>query len=161
MKQKVICINAYVYNPPRSTTHATPHLTSHSKQRFHQLEEKGKTSELIDRLAGLAKNLAECRSYLQDQSHEARAFSDDYRRRYNEGVWVSRKSHATVDKCFENITKRFDELDQTVRDLLQFVCHPTTLSLRPQTNHMQEFAWVSINEAFKSTSTATSAKRLS
>jgi hypothetical protein len=74
MKQKVICINAYVYNPPRSTTHATPHLTSHSKQRFHQLEEKGKTSELIDRLAGLAKNLAECRSYLQDQSHEAEHF---------------------------------------------------------------------------------------
>jgi hypothetical protein len=66
-----------------------------------------------------------------------------------------------VDRCFENITKRFDELDQTVRDLLQFACHPTTLILRPQTNHIQEFAWVSINEAFKSTSTATSAKRLS
>ncbi|WJG34857.1 uncharacterized protein FOBCDRAFT_216498 [Fusarium oxysporum Fo47] len=112
--------------------------------RIDQLEKKGKSPELIDRLAGLARNLAEIRNYVQDQFHEARPFFDNYRRRYNESVRASEEGRATVNRCFENTTKKLDALDQTVRDLLQF-----------------EFAWVSINESFKSTSTATSTKRLS
>ncbi|EWZ48991.1 hypothetical protein FOZG_04455 [Fusarium oxysporum Fo47] len=105
--------------------------------RIDQLEKKGKSPELIDRLAGLARNLAEIRNYVQDQFHEARPFFDNYRRRYNESVRASEEGRATVNRCFENTTKKLDALDQT------------------------EFAWVSINESFKSTSTATSTKRLS
>ncbi|KAH7200630.1 ankyrin repeat-containing domain protein [Fusarium oxysporum] len=129
--------------------------------RIDQLEKKGKTPELIDRLARLARNLAEIRNYLEDQFHEARPFSDDYRRRYNETVGVSEKGQATVNRCFENTTKKLDELDQTVRDLLQFASRLNVHIKRLHANNMQKFAWVSINESFKSTSTATSTKCLS
>lgn len=131
------------------------------KQRIDQLKEKGKSSELIDRLAGVAKNLAEIRNDVQDQSHKARPFVNEYHRRHNEPVKALEKSLATVDRCFENTTKKLDELDQAVRDLLQFASCLTVSTKRPHADNLQEFAWVSINESFKSTSTATSAKRLS
>ncbi|KAF5611242.1 ankyrin repeat-containing protein, partial [Fusarium sp. NRRL 25303] len=118
-------------------TGAEDHL---SERRMKQLQEKGRL-EIINDLAGDAKNLAELRRCLRTQVLEAKIFVEDYGR--SQGVDVDGQAFKTIES-FAKIDNLLQELDQTIRDLLQL-----------------EFAWVSINEAHKSTSLATSMKRLS
>ncbi|KAF4948559.1 hypothetical protein FGADI_9554 [Fusarium gaditjirri] len=105
-----------------------------SERRMKQLQEKGR-SDIINDLAGDAKNLAELRRCLRTQVHEAKMFVDNYGR--SQGVDVDGQAFKTIGG-FAKIDNLLQELDQTIRDLLQL-----------------EFAWVSINEAHKSTSLAT------
>ncbi|EKJ75846.1 hypothetical protein FPSE_04026 [Fusarium pseudograminearum CS3096] len=111
-----------------------------SERRMKQLQEKGR-SEMIDDLAGDAKNLATLRRCLRTQVQDAKTFVDYYGR--SQGLDVDQQTLKTIEG-FTNIDDLLKELDQTIRDLLQL-----------------EFAWVSIHEAHKSTSLGTSMKRLS
>ena len=62
---------------------------------------------------------------------------------------------------FERVVQeRVNSLDQALRDLLQFVCLSSFVSIRDKSLHDQEFAWVSINEAHRSIDLAASMKRL-
>lgn len=51
-------------------------------QRFDQLRERGKSSELIHRLAENAQTWAELRNVLRDQGHTARQFAIEHCHRY-------------------------------------------------------------------------------
>ncbi|CEI68136.1 unnamed protein product [Fusarium venenatum] len=110
----------------------------HGQQRMKQLQEKGR-SEMIDDLAGDAKNLAELRRCLRTQVHDAKTFIMDYGR--SRGVDVDQQAIGSIEG-FAKVDDLLRELDQTIRDLLGF-------------------AWVSIHEAHKSASLGTSMKRLS
>ncbi|CAI9631388.1 unnamed protein product [Alternaria burnsii] len=119
---------------------AEQHLT---ECRISQLEEKGNNRDLILRLAQNAQTWAKLRKILKEQTRTARKFASDYSFRYN-----GNQGYDEVDMLLSDlmttIDGRLDGLDQTVRDLLQL-----------------EFAWVSVNDAYRSISIATSAKRLS
>jgi len=119
---------------------AEEHLT---ECRHDQLREKGKSSELIHRLAEDAQIFTELRSILQGQVHTAKKFAAGHRHLHNEDKRL-KDVEGVIDGFGGNVNNRISQLDQTVRDLLQF-----------------EFAWVSINEAHKSISITTSMKRLS
>ncbi|KAG5664912.1 hypothetical protein KAF25_008646 [Fusarium avenaceum] len=111
-----------------------------SERRIKQLQEKGR-SDIVNDLAEDAKNLAELRRCLRTQVYDANMFVKTYG--YSQGADMSPQALITIEG-FAKIDNILQELDQTIRDLLQL-----------------EFAWVSINEAHKSTSLATSMKRLS
>ncbi|CVL09207.1 uncharacterized protein FMAN_15451 [Fusarium mangiferae] len=111
-----------------------------SERRMKQLQEKGR-SEIINDLAGDAKNLAELRRYLRAQVYEAKIFVEEYGRSQGEGV--DQEALKTIEG-FAKTDDLLQELDQTIRDLLQL-----------------EFAWASTNEAHISTSLGISMKRLS
>ncbi|KAH7232987.1 ankyrin repeat-containing domain protein [Fusarium tricinctum] len=102
-----------------------------SRLRYEQLESHGKRPETISCLAENALHIAKLRRSLQSQVRGAKQFIMNLVRQYGTG------SEQDVDQQLQS-------LDQIVRDLLQL-----------------EFAWVSINEAHRSTSLATSMKRLS
>ncbi|KAF2188018.1 hypothetical protein K469DRAFT_567803, partial [Zopfia rhizophila CBS 207.26] len=119
---------------------AEEHLTD---CRLDQLHEKGEGRELIPRLAEDAREWTNLRRILKDQVNTAGNFAVDYCYRYNENKGLE-DLKGVIDGFADTVSDRISQLDQTVRDLLQF-----------------EFAWVSINEAHKSTSLATSMKRLS
>ncbi|KAH7169494.1 hypothetical protein DER46DRAFT_502314 [Fusarium sp. MPI-SDFR-AT-0072] len=110
------------------------------KHRDDQMDGEGKNDKLIRNLADLARDLSELRHHLQVQFREADRFLNEYRQRHDE----HKEYPDIVRMSFKKTFKNLDEIDQTVRDLLEF-----------------EFAWVSINESLRSTSIATSAKRLS
>ncbi|CAG7562537.1 unnamed protein product [Fusarium equiseti] len=103
-------------------------------------EQKGR-SEIINDLAGDGQNVAELRHCLRAQVHQAKTFVGHFA--HLEGVGLYQQSIKAIE-AFAGIDESLQELDQTIRDLLQL-----------------EFAWVSINEAHKSTSLGTSMKRLS
>ncbi|KPA37999.1 hypothetical protein FLAG1_09170 [Fusarium langsethiae] len=111
-----------------------------SERRMKQLQEKGR-SEMIDDLAGDAKNLAELRRCLRSQVYDAKIFIKDYER--SQDADLDQQVLKAIER-FAKIDVMLQELDQTIRDLLQL-----------------EFAWVSIHEAHKSTSLGASMKRLS
>jgi hypothetical protein len=71
-------------------------------------------------LARDAQKWAERRNILQDQVHEAEKFVTDYCRRYN-GNQTLKDLKSSIHEFEANISKRIDQLDQTVRDLLQIV----------------------------------------
>ncbi|KAF4441559.1 ankyrin, partial [Fusarium albosuccineum] len=112
-----------------------------SHRRMSQLHAKGQEPDTILHLAEDAQKLANLRECLQGQVLTAREFVVDYSRRY--GAGNDRKAFEEIHR-FADVGNHIKNLEQTVRDLLQ-----------------QEFAWVSINEAHRSTSLATSMKRLS
>jgi hypothetical protein len=89
-------------------------------QRLDQLHEKGKSSELIHRLAEDAYKWAKLRNILQDQVYTARKFAVDYSHRYNasEALEDLRES---IDGFADDVNHRINQLDQIVRDLLQLV----------------------------------------
>lgn len=72
------------------------------------------------------------------------------------------KINGIINDFEKDIGGRIDRIDQTVRDILQFVRSPeiSTTELS-QTYFAQEFTWASINEAHKSSSLGFSMKRLS
>ncbi|RGP71766.1 ankyrin repeat [Fusarium sporotrichioides] len=111
-----------------------------SERRMKQLQEKGR-SEMIDDLAGDAKNLAELRRCLRSQVYDAKIFIKDYER--SQGADLDQQVLKAIER-FAKIDVMLQELDQTIKYLLQL-----------------EFAWVSIHEAHKSTSLGASMKRLS
>ncbi|OAL48910.1 hypothetical protein IQ07DRAFT_65667 [Pyrenochaeta sp. DS3sAY3a] len=113
-----------------------------SRRRQDQLRERGNSPEMIHRLAEDALEWAKLRTMLRGQNAAAKEFIVDYQR-YDQGQ--DRKNmHEALDEFVTEVTDRIERLDQTVKEILQF-----------------EFAWVSINEAHRSTSLATSMKRLS
>jgi hypothetical protein len=71
-------------------------------------------------LANDAQRWTEFRSSLQDQVRRAGIFATDYSKRYND--YKSPKDMQLVIGEFESrVSDRINELDQTVRDLLQIV----------------------------------------
>ncbi|CAJ0543837.1 Ff.00g039510.m01.CDS01 [Fusarium sp. VM40] len=112
-----------------------------SRLRFDQLESHGKRPETISLLAENALHIAKLRRSLQGQVRGARQFTMNLVQYYGTGREQEMVAKINV---FADVGQQLQSLDQTVRDLLQL-----------------EFAWVSINEAHKSTSLATSMKRLS
>ncbi|OAF98488.1 ankyrin, partial [Paraphaeosphaeria sporulosa] len=113
-----------------------------SQRRLDQLCSKGNSIELIHYLAEDAQEWAKLRKALRTQVQAVRDFIRDYCR-YCEQEY-SKTMRLPIDQFDTDVNEKINQLDQTVKDLLQF-----------------EFAWVSINEAHRSTSIATSMKRLS
>lgn len=88
-------------------------------QRLDQLRDKGQNREMIHRLAEDAKEWARLRVILQGQIQVARDFSAEHCRRYNadKGKVVQR----ALDSFSDEVGSQLDQLDQTVKDLLQLV----------------------------------------
>lgn len=82
-----------------------------------QLRTKGR-SDIINDLAQDAKNLAELRHCLRTQVQDAKFFLEDYER--SQGVGADRQALKTIE-AFAESDVLLQELDQTVRDLLQLV----------------------------------------
>ncbi|KAF1936893.1 hypothetical protein EJ02DRAFT_386559, partial [Clathrospora elynae] len=119
---------------------ADHHLTD---CRLNQLREKGESRELIPRLAQNARTWTELRRTLKGHVITAENFANEYCYRHN-GNRIRHDIKHLIPHFAAEVGARIDNLDQNVRDILQL-----------------EFAWVSINEAHRSTSLATSMKRLS
>ncbi|PCD33647.1 hypothetical protein AU210_009867 [Fusarium oxysporum f. sp. radicis-cucumerinum] len=115
-----------------------------SNCRLEQLKHKGSNLTLIDCLAVDARQWAEFRKILKGHAQDARSFAQKYCQRYNGGRGLER-IRESIDRIEKRVNERIHNLDQTVRDLLQLI----------------KFAWISITEVRKSTSVATSMKRLS
>ncbi|PWY73119.1 hypothetical protein BO94DRAFT_549919 [Aspergillus sclerotioniger CBS 115572] len=111
--------------------------------RTHQLTSRGKDDRLIDSIAESMQQWTQLQARLAEQLSQARDFVSQYQR-FSETRKFSEQMQDTIDGLDREISGQIDKLEQTVRDLLQI-----------------EFAWVSINEAHRSTSLATSMKRLS
>lgn len=113
-----------------------------SNQRLRQLQEKGDNADLIQNLAEDAREWDRLRRILKLQVLTAEEFATKHFRQYNaDNIFTVQ---AAIRSFSDEVGDRLHLLDRTVKDLLQF-----------------EFAWVSINEAHRSTSIATSMKRLS
>jgi hypothetical protein len=96
-------------------------------------------------------------AFLADQVTYAQGFAKvlgPYHREY-----IMKELQNVIYGFANDINLRIRQLDQTVRDLLQFVSIIDDKFIGADL--LQEFAWVSINEAHGSTSLATSMKRLS
>ncbi|KUL83782.1 hypothetical protein ZTR_06613 [Talaromyces verruculosus] len=103
------------------------------ESRLVQLRSEGKNPDLMRQLARDAQKWTELRSILQDHTDTAQKFIVEYSQRYNANRFP-KDLQKTVDEFKAKISRRLDQLDQTIRDLLQF-----------------EFAWASINESRVST----------
>ncbi|KAF2997583.1 hypothetical protein E8E13_002417 [Curvularia kusanoi] len=113
-----------------------------SHQRFRQLQEKGENHSLIQYLAEDAQQWDRLRRVLRFEVLSLQDFAKKHFQQYD--TFNDTKALEAIESFSDEVGSRLRLLDQTIRDLLQF-----------------EFAWVSINEAHKSTSLATSMKRLS
>ncbi|PCH05679.1 Hypothetical protein PENO1_021120 [Penicillium occitanis (nom. inval.)] len=109
------------------------HLEERWISRLVQLRSEGKNPDLMRQLAQDAQKWTELRSILQDHTDTAQKFIVEYSQRYNANRFPKDLQN-TVDEFKAKISHRLDQLDQTIRDLLQF-----------------EFAWASINESRVST----------
>jgi hypothetical protein len=89
-------------------------------QRLDQLESEGKNPKLIGYLANDAQKWAQFRSSLQDQVRVAQKFSVEYGQRYNEN-WTSKDMQQVIGEFESRVGDRINELDQTVRGILQIV----------------------------------------
>lgn len=89
-------------------------------QRLDQLRERGNSSRLIHHLAEDAQDWAELRSVLRCQVRTAREFAVEYCRTYNEENGLGVMCRA-IDSFADEIDSQIGRLDQTVKDLLQFV----------------------------------------
>uniref|UniRef100_A0A093V638 Serine/threonine-protein phosphatase 6 regulatory ankyrin repeat subunit B n=1 Tax=Talaromyces marneffei PM1 TaxID=1077442 RepID=A0A093V638_TALMA len=103
------------------------------ESRLDQLRSEGKNPDLMRRLARDAQKWTELRSILQDHTDVAQKFIVEYSERYHANQFPI-DLQRTVNEFKVDISRRLDQLDQTIRDLLQF-----------------EFAWASINETRIST----------
>ena len=89
------------------------------------MDTKGNSAELIHHLAEDLKEWAELRKAFKGQIRSARKFVSDYCHCcYQDDNEKDMK--APIDKFEAEIGERIDELDQTVKDLLQFVCSMLT-----------------------------------
>jgi hypothetical protein len=85
------------------------------------MNSKGNSAELIHRLAEDLKEYAEVRKVFRGQIRSARNFVTEYSERYYQEN--DAKEMKVPIKAFEaDIGEKIDQLDQTVKDLLQFVC---------------------------------------
>jgi hypothetical protein len=76
---------------------------------------------LIHDLARDAREWAELRSILRGQIQAAKDFVVKYCRNYNQGSTL-KTMHSAIDQLNTDVNEHIDRLDQTVKDLLQFVC---------------------------------------
>ena len=84
------------------------------------MDSKGNSSELIHRLAEDLKEWAELRKAFKGQIRSATKFVSDYCHCcYQDNN--EKEMKASIDKFEADIGERIDELDKTVKDLLQFV----------------------------------------
>lgn len=90
---------------------------------------EGKNPELIDELAKDAQKWAEFRSSLQAQVHKANDFAREYGQRYNK-IQISKDTQQVIEEFESGVNDRLNELDQTVRDLLQIVSSLTIPTFR-------------------------------
>ncbi|RAH41309.1 uncharacterized protein BO95DRAFT_273763 [Aspergillus brunneoviolaceus CBS 621.78] len=111
--------------------------------RTHQLSARGKDDRLIDSIAKHMQRWTHVQGLLAEQLSQVRDFVTQYQR-FSETRKFTEQMQDMISELERDISGQIDKLEQTVRDLLQI-----------------EFAWVSINEAHRSTSLATSMKRLS
>ncbi|KAH6848201.1 hypothetical protein B0I37DRAFT_376943 [Chaetomium sp. MPI-CAGE-AT-0009] len=116
------------------------HLTM---RRDDQLNEYGQNSNFVQYLARDALKLAELRKTWRSQVDYANAHAAEHCRHHSDSKGHHRVQSA-IDRFESGVSTRIIQLDQTLKDLLQL-----------------EFAWVSTNEAHRSSSIATSMKRLS
>lgn len=72
-------------------------------------------------LARDAQKWTELRAILQDHTTVAQNFILIHSMRYNANQFPTDLQN-TVNEFKAKITRRLDQLDQTIRDLLQFVC---------------------------------------
>ena len=131
-------------------------------QRNSQFDAQGRSPELIRQLAKDAQMLAYHHTVLQFQVAKAKDIAKELRS-YHQISAQDELQNAVVDFA-DKVNDRIKQLDQTLRDILQFVSPITNwlyFSKLFSADPVQEFAWVSINEAHRSTSIATSMKRLS
>lgn len=85
------------------------------------MNSKGNSAELIHRLAEDLKEYAEVRKVFRGQIRSARKFVTEYSERFYQEN--DAKEMKVPIKAFEaDIGEKIDQLDQTVKDLLQFVC---------------------------------------
>lgn len=116
------------------------------------MESKGKNPEMIDFLAKDARKLANLRTILVGQISEAETFIRDYCLHYNANQ-IPQNLLGLLKNDFElGISSRIEDLDQTVRDLLNIVSktvHP--MSKEPVLIRIQEFAWITIHKTRVST----------
>lgn len=99
-------------------------------------------------------------TFLQDQVATAKEIAKESGG-YDEDNAV-KDLQSAIDDFSNDINHRIKQLDQTVRDLLQFVSIIIIIFNKfIGVDLVQEFAWVSINEAHRSANIATSMKRLS
>lgn len=95
-------------------------LIGYILQRLYQLRWEGKNPGLIGYLANDAQRWAEFRSSLQDQVRRARKFAVEYGQRYNENQ-IPKDTLQVIGEFESRVSDLINELDQTVRDLLQIV----------------------------------------
>jgi hypothetical protein len=99
------------------------HLTNYTHfltQRLNQLCAKGDSPKLIHHLAEDAQELAKLRSILRDQIREARKFAVEYCSYYDQDNGSKVMQEAI--NCFKvEVNDHISQLEQTVKDLLQFV----------------------------------------
>lgn len=110
-------------------------------------------------LAEDAQNIAGLRRCLRSQVSDAKAFIVQHGP-FHTATEVDQASQAT--EAFARIDEPLQDLEQTMKDLLQLVSIvvPLVIEESPSLTR-QEFAWVSINEAQRSTNLGLSMKRLS
>lgn len=96
-------------------------------QRLDQLCEKGDSPKLIHYLAEDAQEWAKLRSILRGQVRTARDFAVEHCHRYNEDKGL-RVMQEAIDSFSSEVNNQISQLDQTVKDLLQFVSIFTVLS---------------------------------
>jgi predicted transglutaminase-like cysteine proteinase len=90
-------------------------------QRLDQLFAQGNSAGLINRLAEDAQELAILRSVLRGQVQSADSIVVKYCRIYDRDG--GRKTMQSSTKQFAaDVNEQLSRLDQTVKDLLQFVC---------------------------------------
>ncbi|PLN84302.1 ankyrin repeat-containing domain protein [Aspergillus taichungensis] len=111
--------------------------------RSHQLTARGKDDVLIDTVAESMLQWTHIQGILSEQLSQARSFVSQYQR-FSETRRFSEKMSEIIDALDRDVTAQIEKLEQTVRDILQI-----------------EFAWVTINEAHRSTGIAASLQRLS
>jgi hypothetical protein len=76
---------------------------------------------MIEHLAEDAREWAELRSALRGQIQATKTFAVDYERDYNQGNRQITINSA-IDQFATDVNEQINRLDQTVKDLLQFVC---------------------------------------
>ncbi|KAL6823205.1 hypothetical protein V8C40DRAFT_275323 [Trichoderma camerunense] len=105
-----------------------------SDKRLAQFRSKGKGSKITDSLAKDAQTLANLRIDLAGLTSDAEKFMNRYCEHFNANNTPQALQQLIKDDLEIGIKKRLDDLDQTVRDLLQI-----------------EFAWITIHETRLST----------
>lgn len=80
------------------------------------------------RLAKDAQKWTELRSIMQDHADSAERFGVYYCERYNANK-IPEELHKSVNELKVKVSGRINQLDQTIRDLLQFVSFKSSMKL--------------------------------